>query len=109
VRTVRPFQQPLVLATLRNISVWRCNGTGARLRSAGADETSITLNYVLCSKALDTIKPADIKLVQSFKSPPAAIKLVMEAVCVLLDIKPAKVRLGCRVGASGIVRELVVP
>ena len=29
--------------------------------------------------ALDTIKPADIKLVQSFKNPPAAIKLVMEA------------------------------
>lgn len=45
----------------------------------------------MCSKALDTIKPADIKLVQSFKNPPAAIKLVMEAVCVLLDIKPAKV------------------
>lgn len=41
--------------------------------------------------ALDTIKPADIKLVQSFKNPPGAIKLVMEAVCVLLDIKPAKV------------------
>jgi dynein heavy chain len=26
--------------------------------------------------ALDTIKPADIKLVQSFKNPPGAIKLV---------------------------------
>lgn len=41
--------------------------------------------------ALDTIKPADIKLVQSFKNPPGAIKLVLEAVCVLLDIKPARV------------------
>ena len=41
--------------------------------------------------ALDTIKPADIKLVQSFKNPPAAIKLVMEAVCVVLDVAPAKV------------------
>lgn len=40
---------------------------------------------------MDTIKPADIKLVQSFKNPPGAIKLVMEAVCVLLDLKPAKV------------------
>jgi dynein heavy chain, axonemal len=29
--------------------------------------------------------------VQSFKNPPGAIKLVMEAVCVLLEIKPAKV------------------
>ena len=41
--------------------------------------------------ALDTIKTADIKLVQSFKNPPAAVKLVMEAVCVALDVKPAKV------------------
>ncbi len=40
--------------------------------------------------ALDTIKPADIKLVQSFKNPPGAIKLVMEAVCILLDIKPQR-------------------
>ena len=40
--------------------------------------------------ALDTIKPADIKLVQSFKNPPGAIKIVMEAVCVLLDIKPQR-------------------
>jgi dynein heavy chain len=32
-----------------------------------------------------------LKLVQSFKNPPAAIKLVMEAICVCLDIKPAKV------------------
>lgn len=40
--------------------------------------------------ALDTIKPADIKLVQSFKNPPGAIKVVMEAVCVLLDAKPLR-------------------
>ncbi|KAG2482389.1 hypothetical protein HYH03_018685 [Edaphochlamys debaryana] len=42
--------------------------------------------------ALDTIKPADIKLVQSFKNPPSAIKLVMEAVCILLDIKPQRIK-----------------
>ncbi|KAG2436335.1 hypothetical protein HXX76_006644 [Chlamydomonas incerta] len=42
--------------------------------------------------ALDTIKPADIKLVQSFKNPPGVIKTVMEAVCVLLDIKPQRVK-----------------
>ncbi|CAG9466170.1 unnamed protein product [Pedinophyceae sp. YPF-701] len=42
--------------------------------------------------ALDTIKPADIKLVQSFKNPPAAIKLVMEAVCVMMGIKAARVQ-----------------
>lgn len=53
-----------------------------------------------CRKALDTIKAADIKLVQSFKNPPGAVKIVMEAVCVLLDIKPAKARsCSCAVSA----------
>ena len=41
--------------------------------------------------ALDTIKTADIKLVQSFKNPPASVKLVLEAVCVCLDVKPARI------------------
>lgn len=48
--------------------------------------------------ALDTIKPADIKLVQSFKNPPGAIKLVMEAVCILLDIKPQRWARGLGLG-----------
>ena len=39
-------------------------------------------------KALDTIKPADIKYISGLKNPPGAIKLVMEAVCVLLQVKP---------------------
>eukprot|EP00198_Chlamydomonas_reinhardtii_P010624 XP_001699961.1 dynein heavy chain 4 [Chlamydomonas reinhardtii] len=43
------------------------------------------------TQALDTIKSADIKLVQTFKSPPAAVKIVMEAVCVCLDVKPTLV------------------
>lgn len=42
--------------------------------------------------ALNTIKAADIKLVQSFKNPPATIKLVLEAVCVILQVKPARVK-----------------
>ena len=29
---------------------------------------------------------------QSFKNPPAAIKTVMEAVCVMLDVKPTMVQ-----------------
>lgn len=37
--------------------------------------------------ALDTLKPADITVVKSMKNPPAAIKLVLEAVCVLKGIK----------------------
>ena len=42
--------------------------------------------------ALDTLKPADINYVKGLKNPPAAIKLVMEAVCVILDVKPAKAK-----------------
>ena len=38
--------------------------------------------------ALDTLKPADITVIKSMKNPPAAIKLVLEAVCVLKGLKP---------------------
>ena len=41
--------------------------------------------------ALDTIKEADITYIKKLGNPPAAIKLVLEAVCVILDAKPAKV------------------
>ncbi len=41
--------------------------------------------------ALDTLKPADITIVKSMKSPPAGVKLVMAAVCVMKDIKPEKI------------------
>lgn len=40
--------------------------------------------------ALDTLKPADITVVKSMKNPPAAIKLVLEAVCVLKGLKPTR-------------------
>lgn len=42
--------------------------------------------------ALDTLSPNDINYVKKLSNPPAAVKLVMEAVCVILDVKPAKVR-----------------
>jgi dynein heavy chain len=41
--------------------------------------------------ALDTLKKQDIDLVKSMKNPPDGVKLVMEAVCVMKDIKPDKV------------------
>ncbi|KXS15928.1 hypothetical protein M427DRAFT_111568 [Gonapodya prolifera JEL478] len=41
--------------------------------------------------ALDTLKPADITVIKSMKSPPPGVKLVMEAVCILKDVKPAKI------------------
>ncbi|CAM6082178.1 unnamed protein product [Calypogeia fissa] len=41
--------------------------------------------------ALDTLTVNDINYVKKLTNPPAAIKLVMEAVCVILEVKPAKV------------------
>lgn len=38
--------------------------------------------------ALNTLKPPDITIVKSMKNPPSAIKLVLEAVCVIRNIKP---------------------
>jgi hypothetical protein len=43
--------------------------------------------------ALDTIKEVDIAYIKKLQNPPSAIKLVLEAVCVVLDAKPVKVRL----------------
>ncbi|CAG0883773.1 unnamed protein product [Cyprideis torosa] len=40
--------------------------------------------------ALNTLKPADITLVKAMKNPPGGVKLVMEAVCVMLDRKPER-------------------
>eukprot|EP00116_Pleurobrachia_bachei_P000103 sb/3460365/ len=41
--------------------------------------------------ALDTLKPQDVTIVKSMKSPPGGVKLVMAAVCVMKDIKPDKI------------------
>ncbi|GFR03643.1 dynein heavy chain 7, axonemal [Trichonephila clavata] len=41
--------------------------------------------------ALDILTPADITVVKSMKSPPAGVKLVMEAICVLKGVKPDRI------------------
>ncbi|XP_046630090.1 dynein axonemal heavy chain 7-like [Neodiprion virginianus] len=38
--------------------------------------------------ALNTLKPADITLVKAMKNPPDTVKLVMAAVCVMLNVPP---------------------
>lgn len=43
-------------------------------------------------EALDTLKPQDITLVKSMKNPPAAVKLVMEAICVMKNVKPVRIK-----------------
>lgn len=41
--------------------------------------------------ALNTLKPADITIVKSMKNPPATVKLVMAAVCVIKGIAPDRI------------------
>lgn len=41
--------------------------------------------------ALNTLKPADITLVKSMKNPPLGVKVVMAAVCVMLNVAPDRV------------------
>ncbi|KPJ12229.1 Dynein heavy chain 7, axonemal [Papilio machaon] len=41
--------------------------------------------------ALDTLTPQDITFIKTMKSPPRGIKLVMEAICILKEVKPDKV------------------
>ncbi|KAG1714038.1 Dynein heavy chain 3, axonemal [Nymphon striatum] len=40
--------------------------------------------------ALNTLKQSDITLVKSMKNPPAGVKLVMEAICIIKGIKPLR-------------------
>ncbi|XP_014909460.1 dynein heavy chain 7, axonemal [Poecilia latipinna] len=41
--------------------------------------------------ALNTLTPQDISLVKSMKNPPAGVKLVMEAICILKGVKPDRI------------------
>ncbi|XP_049887204.1 dynein axonemal heavy chain 7-like [Pectinophora gossypiella] len=41
--------------------------------------------------ALDTLTPQDITFIKTMKSPPRGIRIVMEAICILKDVKPDKV------------------
>lgn len=41
--------------------------------------------------ALNTLTPADITVVKSMKTPPRGVRIVMEAVCVLKNVKPDRI------------------
>ena len=41
--------------------------------------------------ALNTLTPADITVVKSMKNPPAPVKLTMEAICILKNVKPDRI------------------
>lgn len=51
-------------------------------------------------RALDTLKPSDISLVKSMKSPPEVVKLVMAAVCVMKGIPPDRVKKDPKTGKN---------
>lgn len=40
--------------------------------------------------ALNALTPADITGIKTMKSPPVSVKIVMEAICILKDLKPEK-------------------
>ncbi|XP_055588743.1 dynein axonemal heavy chain 7 isoform X2 [Uranotaenia lowii] len=42
-------------------------------------------------EALNTLTPADITIVKTMKSPPIGVRIVMEGICILKDIKPDRV------------------
>ncbi|XP_015609892.1 dynein heavy chain 7, axonemal isoform X2 [Cephus cinctus] len=72
----------------------------AKLVAAGAEEIRAECNADLelvmpilnaANTALNTLTPQDIQIVKSMKNPPAGVKLVMEAVCILKDVKPERV------------------
>eukprot|EP01029_Cantina_marsupialis_P013888 TRINITY_DN307_c2_g5_i1.p1 TRINITY_DN307_c2_g5~~TRINITY_DN307_c2_g5_i1.p1 ORF type:complete len:1977 (+),score=578.12 TRINITY_DN307_c2_g5_i1:155-5932(+) len=43
-------------------------------------------------KALNTLKPSDIANVKAMSNPPAGVKLVMESVCIMFQIRPDKIK-----------------
>ena len=43
------------------------------------------------NSALQTLTPGDITFVKSLKTPPITVKVVMEGICIMKDIKPEKV------------------
>ncbi|XP_045470082.1 dynein axonemal heavy chain 7 [Harmonia axyridis] len=63
---------------------------------ANLAEAMPILNSALA--ALNTLTPADISVVKTMKNPPKGIKLVMEAICIIKDVKPEKVPLPSGLG-----------
>ncbi len=41
--------------------------------------------------ALQTLTPQDITIVKTMKSPPVGVRIVMEGVCIMKDVKPERV------------------
>ncbi len=61
---------------------------------AGLAEAMPALNSAL--KALDTLSQKDITEIKSMKNPPAPVKLVLTAVCVMKGVEPIRVNVDGR-------------
>lgn len=42
--------------------------------------------------ALNTLKPSDISIVKTMSNPPSGVKLVLQAICIMKDVKPEKIQ-----------------
>lgn len=74
----------------------KITGEQASAAEAIADDCNARLEQALpilnsAMAALNTLTPQDITIVKTMKSPPAGIKLVMEAVLILKDVKPDRI------------------
>ncbi|KAJ1518663.1 Dynein heavy chain 7, axonemal [Coelomomyces lativittatus] len=80
-----------VVAADESVAAKKAEESTAMKNECEADlaEALPLLNAALA--ALDTLKKQDIDLVKAMKNPPDGVKLVMEAVCVMKDIKPEKI------------------
>ena len=53
--------------------------------------TTVPVTLKEISFSLHLIQPADITIIKSMKNPPAGVKLVLAAVCVMKEIKPERI------------------
>jgi len=89
----------LVSKYQHNVSTWLVQTVAnEQAEAAGAikDECDANLAEAMpvlnaAIAALNTLTPADVAVVKTMKSPPAGIRLVCEALCVIKGIKPDRI------------------
>lgn len=52
---------------------------------------TLFIDFRISSTVSVSFQPSDITIVKSMKNPPAGVKLVMSAVCVMKEIKPDRI------------------
>ncbi|TNJ26760.1 Dynein heavy chain [Giardia muris] len=62
---------------------------------------------IAANKALDSLNSSDITEIKSFKQPPALVKMVMEAICILVGSKPDWDSAKKVLGDTGFLKSLI--